>query len=379
MTVLDSLRDCYAARDRAARDWKAAGGRVVGYLCDQVPVELIAASGMLPYRLSADPSGGCSSLQQFVAPFVQQPLATPGFVASMEHRLFTNAFDFVDYLVIPNGRKSIQAFYRDGIAAKAAYPELDLPELYYFDKAMTPTFASSVFDRRQVLRLREQLEQWSGDRISDEALSEAIAEENEGRRLVARLAEVRRATPTTLSGVDALAVMGARWFMARPDHNALLRALLEESAGAARTGPRVFLGGSPHDDDGLYRVIESVGATVVAEDHCWGARCAERPVDEGGDPIEALAARYHDTPACSIRFPIAETTANCLGRARAAAPDAAIFFVYASDTSQQWQVPDQVRALEETGVPVLHLTDQPYGSGFDSASGRIAEFLGELS
>ena len=62
MTVLDTFRHHYRHRDRAARAWKAAGGKVVGYLCDNVPEELIMAAGFLPYRLSGDPRVGADAL-----------------------------------------------------------------------------------------------------------------------------------------------------------------------------------------------------------------------------------------------------------------------------------------------------------------------------
>lgn len=376
MTSLDTLRECYERRDDAAREWKSAGGSVVGYLCDHVPVELIAAAGMLPYRLSAEPTSGSSTLGQYVVPFVQQPLPTPGFVASMEHRVLSGWFDFVDYLIIPNGRKSIQAFYRDFLTAKSAYTDLRLPELYYFDKAMTPTFAASEFDRKQVFRLREALEVWSGTTIRDEVLRAVIEEENEGRRLIAAVARARSATPPTISGVDALHVIATRYFMARREHNELLRGFLAESAAnAGRPGPRIFVGGSPHDDDALYRVIEGCGATVVSEDHCWGTRCAELVVEETVDPIEALASRYHAASACSIRFPISSTTAACVGRAQDARPDAAIFYVYESDAAQQWQVPDQIRSLRAAEIPVLYLSNQRYGANLADAGHSIDKFL----
>jgi benzoyl-CoA reductase/2-hydroxyglutaryl-CoA dehydratase subunit BcrC/BadD/HgdB len=379
-TAQEAMRSCYELRDRAARDWKDAGGGVVGYLCDHVPVELITAAGLLPYRLSADPTSGSASLKQYVEPFVQQPLATPGYVASMEHLVLSGDYDFVDYLVIPNGRKSIQAFYRDFVAAKAAYPELRLPELHYLDKAMTPYFAASVFDRRQVFHFREILEQWSGKPIDDESLSSAISAENERRRLMSELAAARTAVPSRVSGVTALQIIGASMFMPRSIHNEMLREFLAEASSAeSRPGPRVFVGGSPLDDDVLYGIIEANGATVVAEDHCWGGRCAELLVDETSDPFEALAERYNSKSACSIRFPISETTAQCLKRANDGAPDAAIFFVYSADSSQSWQVPDQINALEKAGVPVLYLADQPYGSGFDEKEHAIQSFLGSLT
>ena len=378
-TALELLRDGYEHRDRAPRAWKDAGGKVVGYVCDHVPVEMIAAAGFLPYRISADPTSGSSALEKYVAPFVQQPLAAPGYVASMEHLLLSQAYDFIDYLVIPNGRKSIQAFFRDLTVAKAAFSELRVPELHYLDKAMTPSFAASVFDRRQVVRFREVLETWSGKPITTAALQHAITAENEGRRLMAELGALRREVPATVSGVAALQMIGAAMFMARRVSNDLVRGVLQNAADApARSGPRVFVGGSPLDDDALYRIIESSGATVVAEDHCWGGRCAELLVDESDDPFEALAERYHAKSACSIRFPIAETTAQCVSRATSSAPDAAIFFVYGSDSAQSWQVPDEISALRAANVPVLYLSEQPYGSGWEEIASAIESFLGSL-
>ena len=44
MTALDTCREHYRHRDRAAREWKHNGGQVVGYLCDNVPEELIRAA-----------------------------------------------------------------------------------------------------------------------------------------------------------------------------------------------------------------------------------------------------------------------------------------------------------------------------------------------
>jgi hypothetical protein len=44
-TALSLLKEHYQHRDRAARGWKEKGGKVVAYLCDNVPEELISAAG----------------------------------------------------------------------------------------------------------------------------------------------------------------------------------------------------------------------------------------------------------------------------------------------------------------------------------------------
>ena len=61
-SALQALRAHYQQRDQAARAWRSNGGRVVGYLCDNVPEELIMAAGFMPYRLSGDPHTGRSAV-----------------------------------------------------------------------------------------------------------------------------------------------------------------------------------------------------------------------------------------------------------------------------------------------------------------------------
>jgi len=46
---------------RAVSDWKAKGGKVVGFTCSYFPEEILHAAGILPYRLS---STGCTETTQ---------------------------------------------------------------------------------------------------------------------------------------------------------------------------------------------------------------------------------------------------------------------------------------------------------------------------
>ncbi len=363
-TPLQLFRDHYQHRDRAARAWKASGGRVVGYLCDNVPEELILAAGFLPYRLSGDPMVGGAALERYLQPFAAPFSARNrgvGFSDAMLEMLLEGRFDFLDYLVVPHTRKAIQAYYRELSLAQEAYPDLRLPELYYLDRAYTPFYAAEVFNRDRLLEFKSALETWSGRPIADEMLVEAIEVTNESRALLGRLADLRAGDPPRLSGADALRVIGTSVFMPKREHNDLLASLLDADLGQTRPpGPRLFLGGSPQDHLQVYDVVESTGATIVAEDHCWGNRCAEFPLDRSMDPIEALADRYHRKPACSIEFPMGRVVDRCVARATLANVDGAIFFVLQADGVHIWDTPEEVRALEERGIPCLFLSQQPY-------------------
>jgi benzoyl-CoA reductase/2-hydroxyglutaryl-CoA dehydratase subunit BcrC/BadD/HgdB len=168
------------------------------------------------------------------------------------------------------------------------------------------------------------------------------------------------------------------------ESTAVLRALLSEvdadpDAFSPRDGPRVFVGGSPHDHPAVYEIIESCGATVVGEDHCWGNRTAFWDHRTDLSPLQRLAWRFHEQPACSIQFPMSDTVDLCVRRAALAQPDAAIFFGLEHETAQVWETPDEIRGLAEHGIPSLHLSEQPYRlTDREGLRARIEAFLGPI-
>lgn len=383
--ALESLRSHYHERDRAARAWKESGGRVVGYVCDNIPEELILAAGLFPYRLSGDPAAGTSAIQRYIQPFAPPFSARNrgiGFSDAILNMLLDGRFDFLDFLIVPHTRKTIQAFYRELTLVAAANPELRLPRMHYLDRAYTPFYTSEVFNRAAVIELKAKLEEWSVQPITDGAVNTAIETTNTNRKLLQQVLQLRLMDPPRLSGTDALQITSTSAFMLKSVHNALLHELLAEDVldQSPFQGPRLFLGGSPIDNLELYELVEDCGAVIVAEDHCWGMRCAEFPVDPTAPPLEALADRYHRKPACSIDFPMGRVVERCLARATAGAVQGAVFFVYAGDGVHIWDTPEQVDALEQRlGIPCLYLKQQPYAiTKPEELREKLSEFIGAL-
>ena len=168
--------------------------------------------------------------------------------------------------------------------------------------------------------------------------------------------------------------------MPKRDHNQLLGNIIDTPTDLAQEGKtRLFVGGSPLDNADLYELIESCGAVIVAEDHCWGNRCAEAVVDTDALPFEALAERYHRKPACSIEFPSARVVERCLGRALASGADGAVFCVMEGDGVHVWDTPDEVAALQGSGIPSLVLNRHTYRiDDPESLRNQISQFVGAL-
>jgi hypothetical protein len=300
-----------------------------------------------------------------------------GFINSMIDLIFRGDYDFVDYLVIPYSRKSILAIWQQLHDAKVVYPEVKLPQTWILDRAMTPSFDSSVFNQQRIFDFCNQLEQWSGAGISDEAMGAAIKLVNEQRTAVGVLNQLR--IDGKISGSEALALTSTGKFMQVKEHIALLNeANAEIARRPTRSGPRIFLAGSPQDNDQLYRLIDESGGTVVAENHYWGAPAAYYPVRTDMEPITAIAHMYHSKPS-SVVYPLQRAIDEVVERAVAAKANAVIFSLYDNDNHEIWSVPATIDALAAASVPSLYLRQQPYLlSDVSAQKSAIVELFGRL-
>jgi benzoyl-CoA reductase subunit C len=59
--------------------------------------------------------------------------------------------------------------------------------------------------------------------------------------------------------------------------------------------------GSEDDDTEFIKMVESVGATVVVDDHCTGSRYFWNLTERNGDLLQDLANRYIDRPPCPTK------------------------------------------------------------------------------
>jgi benzoyl-CoA reductase/2-hydroxyglutaryl-CoA dehydratase subunit BcrC/BadD/HgdB len=379
--VLEKLRLWHDRRDEFAREWRAGGGKVVAYMCDNFPGELVDAAGMLPFRLRGDPAAPTPNVERYVAPDRATMMSVPAFVDAMIEPVVAGTYEFIDYVVVPHGRKAIESTYESLMRARGAGAPMRDVKLFYLDKSFVPgSAASSLFDRDSLLALKAELERWAGTAITGAALAGALASAQRGRALLARLNRLRIAQPPRLSGRDALLVYSLAGAMPRAEHNQLMEELLRHrTALPFRCGPRIFVAGSPQPSTNLYRVIESLGATVVGEDHCWGERTAGCPTSGDLSGLEGLAERYHRTPACSIEFPLERTLARWRAAVRRSRPNGVLLNVVEGDELHVWDTPDKARLLAEDGLPSLHLARQGYGVPEEELTETIGDWLHGLA
>ncbi|MBU0595818.1 2-hydroxyacyl-CoA dehydratase family protein [Candidatus Bipolaricaulota bacterium] len=289
--VLQVFKDAAAClRNPDIEEWERRGGQVVGYLYSFVPEEIIAAGGLLPFRLRATGSTGTefsdSRLTQINCSFVRHCLDS-----ALRGRL-----EFLDGLIAFKQCDQIFRLYEHWIAL------VDTPFHHYLTVPKKSGEPQMELYRRELSILRTRLEDHFDTEISDTKLRHAIRLHNETRRLQRKLYELKKRERPPLTGAETLAVMVAGTAMSKERYNALLRNLLEEIADHEpdhAPSARLLLIGRDQDNPGFVEIVESQGGMIVTDTLSFGTSSSWFDVAEDGDPLDALADYYlNKRPAC---------------------------------------------------------------------------------
>ncbi|MEU8179014.1 2-hydroxyacyl-CoA dehydratase family protein [Microbispora hainanensis] len=356
-TALAALEEAYARRGAprppassasSASSEGPAGTRtpVVGYVGADMPVELLTAAGVRAFRLTGDPESGSALGDRYLGRGVD-PMAR-----SVLTRLLDGAFGDLDHIVVSHDcEASLRLFYalRE---LRRVEPGTRLPEVYLVDILHLPHRTTARYNRRRIGEFAARLEAWTGRPLD---LAGAVAAHDERRRLLAAVAELRRAVPARLTGRQFLAVAGPG--LPVDEHIALLERLLAEAGRLEEhAGRRVFLSGSDHDTPHVYEAVESEGYVIVGEDHSFGGPQPDRPVGAGG--LDALAEHYHHSGPTAHRATAAERAAHAARAVRLCRAEVFVAYSRIGDEAPAWDFPAQRAALD---IPAVLLERQEYG------------------
>ena len=364
--ALAALRRIDENRIAPAQAARAAGARVVAYLGNAVPVELIVAADCFPMQISGDPREDVPLAEHYLDDDFD------GDLCSVFQRIVSGYYNFADLIVVPRSSNGYLYLYYFLLETRRLLPDSVFPEVVLFDVLSTPYWATGQYVYGRVFDLKASLERLTGQAIDTAGLRTAIAAVNRTRSALQALNGLRREQPARLGGADMLRAISAASCLAPAAATELCDALASACAGRpAREGMRVMVKGAPHDNAGFYELVESLGAVIVADDHTTGERAFEHLVDEAIDPLAALAQHYHLHTAGIRSFPQAEQDARFIAIVEAAAVDAVIFFHDEFDDTLGWDYPEQKRLLDARGIPSTFLQQQSYRAP-DRAAQRAA-------
>jgi benzoyl-CoA reductase subunit C len=277
------------------RKWKDQGGKIMGYFCAAMPVEMITAAGFLPFRVRATGSTGTELSDAY---FGNINCSFPRHAFNMALK---GEYDFLDGLVIFNSCDHIRRVYDHWIR------QMKTPFVKILSLPRKDGPAQVEWFRDELAILRDHMQEHFRVEMTDDKLREAIALHNASRHRQRDLYELRKTDRPPITGTEMLAVTVAGTAMPPVRYNQLLGELLEDvgkASGHSDYRARLMIVGGELDNPEYIRVIEGQGGLVVTDALCFGSRLISGDVDQSiSDPLTALAQYYlADRPSCARMY-----------------------------------------------------------------------------
>jgi benzoyl-CoA reductase subunit C len=107
-----------------------------------------------------------------------------------------------------------------------------------------------------------------------------------------------------VTGLEAMYMTVSSMWVDKDEHSAEIEKLLAKLPDRKLdrpSGARLMIVGSEDDDTAFINMVESVGATVVVDEHCTGTRYFWNSVEWLEDRMTAIAERYVNRPPCPTK------------------------------------------------------------------------------
>jgi benzoyl-CoA reductase subunit C len=370
MKRVERLKEALRQPEQWANRWKAQGGKVIGYLCTNIPEEILFAASALPIRIMGNPGETTSLanayLQSNICPFVRSCL----------DQGIKRRYSYLDGIIFPHTCDGICKLH------DAWKRYISIPFVYMMDYPHRISSMSYNYFSKEILKLRRALEELTGHEITDDSLALAIEIYNENRRLLKSLYSLRKRSGPDISGSEILQIMELGMIMPKTEHNILLKEWIDEirkRKKGADEKPRIVISGSILDNPDLIQEIEKGGCRIVTDDLCIGTRYFWDEVTLGGSPWEALSRRYLDKIPCSCINSARSRFDHILSMVKEFEADGVIFYKLKFCDNYHYDAPPFRERLKSLGVPVLELESEYASTGYGQLKTRIQAFLEMIS
>ena len=249
------LKEAYDGRKAVLRRWKSGGKKVVGLMGYDIPEEILLAAGLLPFRITGYYGGERASAEKYLE------YSFGSVWKGLWESLTSDYEGLIERVVFCSSSDMFLKLFYYLRALGGLEPERRLPEMLYLDFELTQkTFKTQERNERELRDLIAAAERWSGNAVSAQDLRAAIALCSEYRRALRAFNALRGPERCTVTGSEALTVIGGSMFMEKREATDCLRRVTEEARKwPDAPGVRVYYAGSVQETTEVYELAEQAG------------------------------------------------------------------------------------------------------------------------
>jgi benzoyl-CoA reductase subunit C len=353
--AIEKFQEWYENRHEYQLDWKErTGNKIVGYFCTYAPEEIFYAFNVLPVRIL-----GSHEVQDVTEPHLFGMFCP--FCRDVLAQGLKGKYDYLDGITLAQSCLHLrQTFTSWDIHKNPGWSHFLLMPNHVQSPRAVP-FLVAEYEL-----LIKKLEDLTGRKITDSDLKRGIDIMNSVRRTMKDIYEFRKQDHPPITGVEAIYMTCSQFFTDAREWLPLAEEVKEELKTRKLDrdpGKRLLLVGSENDEIEFIKMVESlgeresVGATVVVEEHCTTTRYFWDEVREtDGDPLTAIAERYVSrTPCPSKDWPERSRLQRILKFARDFNVDGAIVIQQKFCDPHETDIPFVRKFLEDNGIPTYFL------------------------
>ena len=363
------VKQIYENPGQRVKELKAEGNKIVGYVCYFAPPELISAAGLIPYRITGNlrepVTLGNAYYETIMCPYTR----------NLFDQGLKGAYDFLDGMIMSHSCDGVLRMF----GAWSYYIKTPYCHLVNVPHLVNPSCIEFFHDELNLLR--ESLERYSGNRITDEKLCQVIDLYNQNRALVRELYEMRKREPPPISGTEMAQLLITGMLLPPEEFNILLKEIKEEVKGRSEATPskaRFLLYGSILDSNDFYKLVEGLGAKIVIDDTCIGTRCYWDGVSRSPDIMDGLVKRYFIDFKCPRTFRGTDSSARfdyIIDFAKDFDVTGVILYGLKYCDPHKFEIPQLTDHLAKAGLPTLYIEDDYTFSNLESLKSRVEGFI----
>lgn len=275
--------------------YKASGKKVIGIMPYYVPEELVYAADMVPMGLWGTNKKTISMAREYCASFYCSLMQL-----NLE-MLLDGTLDQLDGVITPTMCDTLRPMsqnIRVSIGDRIPAIFLAHPQNRFGD-------IGKEFTVHQYTKVKKELENISGQEISDKAFQNAIRVYNKSRTARREFVRLAGKHPEAVSAVQRSAVLKASWFMLKDEYTAKLAVLNTELRNLPEStwdGVKIVTSGIICDNPNLLMLFDRYKIAIAADDIAHESRSFRVDAPEAGDPMRALAQHFADQGCDSIIY-----------------------------------------------------------------------------
>jgi benzoyl-CoA reductase/2-hydroxyglutaryl-CoA dehydratase subunit BcrC/BadD/HgdB len=368
-----ALAEVHGARIQELNEAKEKGKKVVGTFCVFVPDEVILASGAIGVGLCSGSQfwieDGEKVLPRNLCPLIK------AFVGAKVSRTcpYFQSCDMIVGETTCDGKKKAYEIVEEYMPVHVMeLPQMKREKNYEQWKDEIKLFIN-------------KMEELTGNKVTVENLKKAIDLCNRKRRALKRLYDLRKNTPSPISGLDALLVSQIAFLddIERfiENTNKLCDELEERVKSLEPNGKkRIMVTGTPMAIPNwkLHSIVESLDAEIVVEETCTGTRYFEGEVSTEGDTIDDLlnnlADRYMNIN-CACFTPNEGRTEDIIRYAEEYNVDGVIYYNLSFCHTYAIEYKKVEKALKEKNIPMLNIETDYSEEDAGQIKTRVEAFL----